>query len=249
MPNPWDAGSAKLLAAMGFPALATTSWGHAATLGRRDGGVTRAELLAHVEALVQSVEVPINVDAERCFADDPAGVAETARLLADAGAAGFSIEDWDPDRGAIYDLDDGRERVAAAAEVAVAEGLILTGRAENHIHGNDDLDDTIRRLVAYRDAGAQVVYAPGLSSLDQITRLVREVEVPVNVLALPNGPSVAELATAGVRRVSTGGKLLDAAFGAIQRAGRELLSKGTSTYLLDAIARPDLVAVLSPKGT
>lgn len=242
MPNPWDLGSARLLASLGFPALATTSSGHAATLGRTDQHVRRDELLAHAAALAAGVDVPLSVDAERCFADDPRGVAETVELIAQTGAAGCSIEDYDPAPGRIDPIEEAVERVAAAAEAARTHGLVLTARAENHLHGIDDLADTIARLCAYRDAGAEVVYAPGLVDLDQITRLVREVGVPVNVLARPNGPSVAELASVGVRRVSTGGALARAAYGALMRGARELLDTGTSTYLADAVIDAELAA-------
>jgi 2-methylisocitrate lyase-like PEP mutase family enzyme len=235
MPNPWDPGSARLLAALGFPALATTSSGHAASLGRADYGVSREEMLRLVEAVAGSVEVPVNVDSERCFADDPAGVADCVELIAAAGAAGCSIEDYDPARGEIDPLDVAVERVAAAAGVAARHGLVLTARAENHLHGVDDLDDTISRLCAYRDAGAEVVYAPGLTSFEDIRRLVEGVRVPVNVLALRDGPSVAELAALGVRRVSTGGALARVAYGSILAAATRLRETGTSTYL-DGIA-------------
>lgn len=242
MPNPWDLGSARLLASLGFPALATTSSGHAATLGRTDQHVRRDELLAHAAALAAGVDVPLSVDAERCFADDPRGVAETVELIAQTGAAGCSIEDYNPVSGVIDPIDEAVERVAAAAEAARTHGLVFTARAENHLHGIDDLADTTARLCAYRDAGAEVVYAPGLIDLDAIARLVREVGVPVNVLARPNGPSVPELASAGVRRVSTGGALARAAYGALLRGARELLDAGTSTYLADAATDADLAA-------
>ncbi|MDX6570665.1 MAG: hypothetical protein QOH15_3243 [Gaiellales bacterium] len=235
MPNPWDVGSARLLEALGFPALATTSSGYAASLGRLDQQVTLDELLAHVVTLVDAIGIPLNVDAERLYADEPEGVAETARLIAGTGAAGFSIEDYDPVRERLDPLDDAVERVAAAAEVARAHGLVLTARAENHLYGVDDLDDTIARLQAYRVAGAHVVYAPGLSSLPQIARVVRETGLPVNVLALRTGPSVRELASVGVRRVSTGGSLAWAAYGALVSAGRELLESGTSGYAEGAV--------------
>ncbi len=235
MPNPWDVGSARYLAAMGFPALATTSSGHAASLGRPDQAVTRDELLFHVEALVDAVELPVNVDAERCFAADPAGVAETVRLIADTGAAGCSIEDWDPATGSIDQVEVAVERVAAASEMARAHGLVLTARVENHLYGSDDLNDTIARLCAYRDAGAEVLYAPGLVDQVDIARVVDETGMPINVLALADGPSVAQLGSLGVRRVSTGGALSRAAFGALDRAGRELLDHGTSRYAAEAV--------------
>jgi 2-methylisocitrate lyase-like PEP mutase family enzyme len=228
MPNPWDVGSAKLLASLGFEALATTSAGFAWSLGKVDTTVTRDELVAHVRTLAAATPLPLNVDSERCFPDDPGGVAETVALLADAGAAGFSIEDYDPARDAIDDVEVAAERVRVAAG---AKGdLVLTGRAENHLHGVDDLDDTIARLLAYRDAGADVVYAPGLADLDQIAAVVEAVGVPVNVLALPHGPSVAELASVGVRRVSTGGAVARAAYGALLAAAQELQEHGTSHY-------------------
>ena len=225
MPNPWDIGSAQLLAGLGFPALATTSGGHAATLGRKDQQVTRDELVAHAAALSASVDVPLNVDAERCFADSPAGVAETVGLLAETRAAGLSIEDYDPATRAIDPVDVAAARVAAAADVARDAGLVLTARAENQLYGAGDLDDTIARLRAYRDAGAEVVYAPGLTSLDDIARLVEAVGVPVNVLTLPAAPSIPELASVGVRRISTGGALARVAYVAAREAARELLEQ------------------------
>ena len=156
MPNAWDIGSARLLAWTGFQAIATTSSGHAASLGKGDMQVTRDELLSHVEALAASVSIPLSVDAERCFADDPDGVAETVDLIASAGAAGCSIEDFDPATDSIDAIDVATERVAAASDAARQHGLVLTARAENHLHGIDDLDDTIERLIAYRAAGASI---------------------------------------------------------------------------------------------
>ena len=185
MPNPWDVGSAKLLASLGFEALATTSAGLAWSLGKLDMQVTQDELVTHVAQLAAATPLPLNVDSERCFPDEPGGVAETVRMLADAGAAGCSIEDYDPATDAIDPIQAAADRVA---EAAAASELVLTARAENHLHGVDDLDDTVARLVAYRDAGADVVYAPGLADLGSIKRVVEEVGIPVNVLALPNGP-------------------------------------------------------------
>ena len=239
MPNPWDVGSARLLEAAGFEALATTSQGLAWSLGKRDMQVTRDELVAHVESLVGATTVPLNVDSERCFPEDDGGVAETVRLLAEAGAAGCSIEDYDPTEDRIDEISHAAERVAeaAAAAHAPAEPLVLTGRAENHIRGVDDLDDTITRLVAYRDAGADCVYAPGLTRLDQIEAVVRAVGAPVNVLALPAGPPLGELSRVGVRRVSTGSLLAGAAYAALLAGGRELLDAGTSTYAESRLTR------------
>ncbi len=230
MPNAWDVGSARILVSLGFEAIATTSSGHAASLGRMDQRVTVEELLAHVSALVGAVDVPVSVDAERCFADDAAGVAVSVERIAGTGAAGVSIEDYDPDSG-IDPFDVAVERVAAAAAVTRSTGMVLTARAENHLYGVDDLDDTIARLTAYHQAGADVVYAPWLVDIDQIAKVVTATGAPVNVLARVDGPRVAELADIGVRRVSTGGALTFAAYGAMAAAARELLSDGTSTYI------------------
>ena len=238
MPNAWDVGSARILASLGFEAIATTSSGHAASLGRMDQRVTLEELLAHVGALVDAVDVPVSVDAERCFAADAVGVATTVERIAGTGAAGLSIEDYEPGSG-IDPVDVAVERVAAAAEVTRSNGMVLTARAENHFYGIEDLDDTIARLNAYRQAGADVVYAPWLADIEQIGRVVTETGAPVNVLARADGPGVAELAAAGVRRVSTGGALAFAAYGAMATAARELLSDGTSTYIERGLSMDD----------
>jgi len=242
MPNPWDLGSARLLASAGFEALATTSAGFAWSLGKLDQHVEREELVAHVEALGAATDLPLNVDSERCFPDDPGGVAETVRLLAEAGAAGCSIEDFDPATDRIDDVGVAAERVGVAAEAAHLESLVLTGRAENHLHGVDDLDDTIARLIAYREAGADVVYAPGLTKLRDIERVVQAVGAPVNVLALPAAPPTWELESVGVRRVSTGSLLASVAYGAMVAGARELLSDGSSRYAEAAVARDALRA-------
>jgi 2-methylisocitrate lyase-like PEP mutase family enzyme len=231
IPNPWDAGSARLLVSLGFDALATTSAGFAATLGRLDGGVTRDEAIAHSAAIVAAVpETPVSADLENGFADDPAGVAETVRLAIEAGLAGCSVEDFagradDP----IYAAGLAAERVAAAAETAHAGPvhIVLTARAENLIRGHNDVADTIARLQAYQEAGADVLYAPGLQSLDDIRAVVSSVDRPVNVLALPNAPTIAELAAVGVKRVSVGGAFTFAALGAVVEAARELRENGT----------------------
>ncbi len=226
MPNPYDLGSARLLATLGFSALASTSAGFAATLGRLDMTVSRDELLAHVGPLAAATDLPLNVDSERCFADDLVGVQESVELLAAAGAAGCSIEDWNPLTGSIDPLDVAVQRVGAAAAGAAATGLVLTARCENLLHGIDDLDDTVNRLQAYVAAGADVVYAPGLVDLDQIATVVKAVAVPVNVLILPGGPSVAELGAAGVRRVSTGSLLSRISHGAMVAAAERLRDTG-----------------------
>ncbi len=243
MPNPWDVGSAKLLAGGGFDALATTSAGFAWSQGRDDYGVTRDELVEHVRAIASATDLPLNVDSERCFADDGDldGVAETVGLLHAAGAAGCSIEDWNGAADRIDPIDVAAERVAAAAVAAHVDGdpLVLTARCENFLHGTDDLDDTIARLIAYRDAGADCVYAPGLNTVDQIERVVNAVGVPVNVLALPGGPTVAEIGEAGGRRVSIGGSLASTAYGAMMLGARELLESGTSSYLAVRLSADD----------
>jgi 2-methylisocitrate lyase-like PEP mutase family enzyme len=249
MPNPWDVGSAKLLASAGAAALATTSAGLAWSLGRHDQQVTRAELVSHTAALADATGLPLNVDAERCFADDPSGIAATVHELADAGAAGVSIEDYDPAIGRIDDLATAAGRVAAAAEAAHSIGgepIVLTARAENHLYGVADLDDTIARLIAYREAGADVGYAPGLTDIDDIAAVVRAVGVPVNVLAMPGGPSVPELAAVGVRRVSTGASLAAVAYGALMAGAREVLGAGTSSYAAARVRPSDLAAAFGP---
>lgn len=230
MANAWDAGSARLLASLGFPALATTSSGFAATLGRLDGHVTRDEAVGHAAALAAAVEVPVSADLENGYATDPGGVAGTIADAIDAGLAGCSIEDYaGPADDVIYDRGLAVERVAAAADAAHAgpERLVLTARAENHLHGRDDLGDTIARLQGYQEAGADVLYAPGLVGRDDIRRVVSEVDRPVNVLALPGAPTVAEMAEVGVARISVGGAFAFAALNGVVAAARELLDEGT----------------------
>ena len=239
LPNPWDVGSARLLSALGFQALATTSSGFAATLGRLDGSVTRDEALEHAAALAAATDLPLSADLENGYADDPEGVADTVRLAIEAGLVGCSIEDFSgDDADPIYELPRAVERVAAAAEAAHAGRvhLVLTARAENHVHGRDDLDDTIARLRAYGAAGADVLYAPGLTRIEDIRRVVAEVGRPVNVLAYPGAPAVSELAAVGVRRVSVGGAFAFAAIDAVAQAARELLDDGTYGFAAPARA-------------
>jgi 2-methylisocitrate lyase-like PEP mutase family enzyme len=235
LPNPWDAGSAKLLVSLGFEALATTSSGFAATLGRLDGSVTRDEAVTHAATIAASTDLPVSADLENGFADDPAEVAETVRMALGAGLAGCSIEDatGDDEGPAIYDPGTATARIEAAAEVAHggAIRLVLTARAENYLHGRPDLRDTIRRLQAYQDAGADVLFAPGLHSIDDIRDLVSAVDRPVNVLAWPGAPSVSELAAVGVARVSVGGAFAFAALEAAAEAAQELLEAGTYGFL------------------
>lgn len=239
LPNPWDVGSAVLFAALGFQALASTSSGHAASLGRRDGQVSREEALTYAEQLVDATALPVSADLENCFADDPDGVAETVRLAGGTGLAGCSIEDYtkrndDP----IYDPALARARVQAAADAAHRGPvrLVLTARAENYLHGRPDLADTIARLQAYQEAGADVLYAPGVVKAADIDRVVRSVDRPVNVLAMAGCPPVAELAQLGVRRVSVGGSFAFAAMAAVSEAARELLEQGTYGYAAHAAA-------------
>ncbi len=230
LPNAWDRGTAKLFAFIGFSAVATTSGGHAATLGRLDGRVTLHEILEHAAALAGATDLPITVDFENGFADDPAGVAANVSRVRATGVAGCSVEDFarrtdDP----VYETAVAAARVEAAAEAAHGSGprLVLTARAENYLHGRPDLADTIARLQAYQAAGADVLYAPGLNSIDDIRSLVSSVDLPVNVLALPSVPPVSELAAAGVRRVSVGSAFNRVALGAVVDAARELLEHGT----------------------
>jgi 2-methylisocitrate lyase-like PEP mutase family enzyme len=233
LPNPWDRGSAKLLESLGFQALATTSSGYAATLGRLDGSLAREEALAHAAAIVEATALPVTADLENAFGDDPADVADTVRCALDAGLAGCSVEDFTRRQDApIYDAGLAAERIAAAAEVAHAGPvqLVLTARAENYVHGRPHLADTIERLQAYQQAGADVLYAPGLVDLDDIRWLVASVDRPVNVLARPGGPAVFELAEVGVSRVSVGGAFAFAALGALVEAAQELRSTGTLEF-------------------
>ncbi len=233
LPNPWDLGSATLLASLGFKALATTSSGYAATLGRLDGSVTRDMAVAHGAEIAGATELPVNADLENGFADDPDGVAQTVRMAIDAGLAGCSVEDYSGrDDDPIYDAGLAAERIAAAAEAAHSgpERIVLTARSENYLHGRKDLDDTIARLQSFQEAGADVLYAPGLTSIEEIRAVLSSVDRPLNVLALPATPPVAELADAGVSRVSVGGAFAFAALDAVIEAGRELLDHGTYAY-------------------
>ena len=227
MPNAWDVGSARILEHLGFRAIATTSSGAAAAQGRLDGGLGRDLALAHSAELAAAVEIPVSADLEDCFAAQPDGVAETIRLAAQTGVAGASVEDWSGT--AIHERELAVERVRAAVQAA-AGALVITARAENHIHGVEDLDDTIARLQAYAQAGADVVFAPGIRSEEQITAVVQSVEVPVNVLALPGVPPVERLAELGVRRLSVGGAFAFAAYGSLVDAATQLKQSGSYGY-------------------
>jgi 2-methylisocitrate lyase-like PEP mutase family enzyme len=236
--NVWDAGSARLLESLGYTALATTSSGHAGTLGRLDGAVTRDVVLEHCREIAAATSLPVSADLENGFADDLDGIADTIRLAGETGLAGCSIEDYSGgDSAGLYPLDEAVARVEAAVAAAHDRThLILTARAENHIRGVDDLGDTLARLRAYADAGADVVYAPGLADLDAIRQIVEAVDVPVNVLCRPGGPTVPELASVGVARISVGGGFYFAALGALARAAREWKDEGTHEFWKDAVA-------------
>jgi 2-methylisocitrate lyase-like PEP mutase family enzyme len=237
VPNPWDAGSARILAGMGFEALATTSGGFAYSLGTRDGMVTRDEMLAHCRAIAEAVDVPVSADLGNCFGDDPRAVAETIRLAGATGIVGGSVEDQSQDeRQPIYDFRLAVERVAAAVEAArtLPFPFTLTARTENFLNRRADLDDTIRRLQAFADAGAEVLFAPGLPNLEAIRTVCTAMAPrPVNVLAGIKGLAfpVAELETAGVRRISVGGALSRLAFGALIGAAREMKEQGTFGFV------------------
>jgi 2-methylisocitrate lyase-like PEP mutase family enzyme len=248
IPNPWDIGSAHILAALGFEALATTSAGFAFSIGRRDGAISRDEALAHTRAISAATDLPVSADLENCFGHDPKTVAETIRLAAETGLVGGSVEDFSGDRQRpIYDLGHATERVAAA--VAAARALpfpfTLTARAENFLHGRPDLDDTIRRLQAFEKAGADVLYAPGLPSLDAIKQVCAALSKPVNVLT--GGRSVEELAAAGVKRISLGGSLSRTAFGAFLRAAREIKEHGTFGFLKDAVPHAEINGMMAER--
>ena len=231
IPNPWDAGSARVLEALGFKALATTSSGFAFTLGRPDGAATLAEVIDHVRALDTATDLPISVDLENGYGPEPGDAALAITRAAEAGAVGGSIEDYDPEDG-IYELAHAAERVAAAREAAAGLGfpVMLTARAENYIRGNPDLEDTVSRLEAYERAGADVLYAPGLRSADEIKAVCDAVSKPVNVLAL-SGMSMHEIVAAGAQRVSVGGALAWTAIGAMAAAAEEMTRLGVFSAL------------------
>jgi 2-methylisocitrate lyase-like PEP mutase family enzyme len=244
IPNPWDAGSARVLAALGFKALATTSSGFAFTLGRLDGDVTLDEVVGHVAALDRATDLPVSVDLENGYGPSPGSVALAITHVAEAGAVGASIEDYDP-AGRLYELDEAVERVTAAVEAARGLGFpfTLTARAENHIRGNPDLGDTIARLQAFEAAGADVLYPPGLRNVDEIRAVCDAVSRPVNVLAL-GGLSFDEITAAGARRVSVGGGLTWVALKAMVEAAEAIRDNGDFSALAarlplgDWLARP-----------
>jgi 2-methylisocitrate lyase-like PEP mutase family enzyme len=252
IPNPWDIGSARLLAGLGFEALATTSVGFANSLGRLDGQVAREEALGHCRDLCAATDLPVSADLENCFADDPEKAAETITLAARAGLAGGSIEDYSGlPANPIYDFGLAVERVHAAAEAARALDFpfTLTARAENLLRGRPDLDDTIRRLQAFEAAGADVLYAPALTTLAEVRLVTGALSKPVNVLGPPlKGVTVAQLADAGVKRISLGGALARAALTALLRAGTEMRGQGSFDWASGLASGADVNQLLK-QGT
>jgi 2-methylisocitrate lyase-like PEP mutase family enzyme len=250
IPNPWDAGSAKLLAGMGFEALTTTSAGLAWVIGKPDNGVTREDSLANARMVVEAVDLPVAADLENGFGDSPEDAARTIRLAAEVGLVGGSIEDFSGDEAnPIYDLAHAVERVTAAAEAAHSLGFPFqfVGRAENLIHGLMDIDDTIRRLQAYEKAGADVLFAPGLRSLEEIRLVCQSVTKPVNVVMGPREltHSLADLAACGVKRLSVGGGFARVAYTAARRAAEELLGPGTFNFGRGIMTTADLNEVVT----
>lgn len=241
IPNPWDAGTAKLLAALGFEALATTSLGLANMLGRADSAVSRAEVIANCRAIAEATDLPVNVDLENCFAHEPAATAEAIGLAAEAGAVGGSIEDSTGDpKAPIYDFDLAVARVRAAADLAhsLPVPFLLTARAENLLHGRNDMADTIRRLQAYETAGADVLYAPGLRNLDEVRHVTSALKRPFNVVTgwLDPGITAAQLADAGAKRISVGGALSRLALATFVSAGRAMKDEGSFAWMRDMMA-------------
>jgi 2-methylisocitrate lyase-like PEP mutase family enzyme len=245
IPNPWDAGSARLLAGLGFQALATSSGASAGILGRRDGMVTREEALAQARAIVAATDLPVSADLEKGFGDAPATVAETIRLAAGVGLVGGSIEDATGNKDTpLYDIDHATERVAAAAQAARALPFpfILTARTENFLRGNPNLDDTIKRLQAFEQAGADVLFAPGLPDLAAVRAVCAAVSKPVNFMVGIKGKSfsVAELVAVGVWRISLASSLYRAAMSGLLSAAREVQDRGTFGYLEHSLTTPEL---------
>lgn len=253
IPNPWDVGSARILQGLGFGALATTSAGFANAQGRNDYQVTRDMVLDHARALCAATTVPISADLENGFGDSPSDCAETIRLASEAGLAGGSIEDFAGVGNGQYEIGLARDRVEAAAEAArsASSDFILTARAENFFTGTPDLADTIARLQAYQEAGADVLFAPGLRTLDDIRSVLSSVDRPLNVLIGPkSGPvPVSDLAALGVRRISLGSSLANVANGALIRAAGELLETGTFEFTKDGVGGPRLMAIMNGETT
>ena len=248
IPNPWDIGTARMLAHLGYEALASTSAGYAFSIGKQDGAVGRDAMLAHISQLSSATDLPLSGDLENGFGDAPETAAETIRLAAEAGLVGGSIEDaTGRDGDPIYEMEFAAERVRAAVESARALPFTftLTARAENYLHGRADLGDTIRRLQAYQEAGADVLYAPGLTTEEEIASVISEVDRPVNFLAGMKGLrlGLAELSALGVKRISIGSALSRAALGAFLRASREMQEKGTFSYVDEAATSAEIGAM------
>jgi 2-methylisocitrate lyase-like PEP mutase family enzyme len=249
IPNPWDVGTAKLLARLGFEALATTSMGYAFSAGQLDNTVDRGRMMEHLSEIASATDLPVSADLENGFGDTPEVVSETIKMAAGTGVVGGSIEDATGVRDhPIYALEHAVERMRAAAEAARSLPFVfmLTGRAENYLHGRTDLKDTIRRLQAYQEAGADVLYAPGLATKEEIASVGSSVDRPVNVVMGLRGVqlSLAELSAIGVKRVSVGSALCRTALGAFLRAGREMLEGGTFTFANQAPTPQDVGALL-----
>jgi 2-methylisocitrate lyase-like PEP mutase family enzyme len=251
IPNPWDIGSARLLAHLGFEALATTSAGYAFSVGQTDNTIGRERMLRHAADIVAATDLPVSADLENGFSDAPETVAETVRMAAEAGLAGCSIEDSIPHSpdNPVYDLDFAADRVRAAVEAASALPFTftLTARAENYLVGRPDIDDTIRRLQAYQEAGADVLYAPGVSRKEDIVSIVGAVDRPVNVIMGLEGVklNVSDLSEIGVKRISVGSALTRAAYGAFLRAAREMKESGTFEFVYEAISFKDITGMFA----
>jgi 2-methylisocitrate lyase-like PEP mutase family enzyme len=248
IPNPWDVGTARLLAHLGFEALATTSMGYAFSLGRRDGTLGRRETLAYATAIASATQLPVSADLENGFGDSPETVAETIRLAAAAGVVGGSIEDaTGRPENPIYEMEDAVERVreAVTAARALPFPFTLTARAENYLHGRPDLGDTIKRLQAYEEVGADVLYAPGLATKEDIAAVVKSVNRPVNVIMGLQGVqlTLAELSAIGVKRISVGSALCRTALGAFLRAAREMREQGTFSFAANAANSKEISAI------
>jgi 2-methylisocitrate lyase-like PEP mutase family enzyme len=247
IPNPWDPGSARLLAHLGFEALATTSAGYAFSIGQQDNSIDRDRMMLHAAEIVSATDLPVSADLENGFGEDPETVAETIRRAVTTGLAGCSIEDMDRESHQIYEIEHAVERIRAATEVVkgLSFPFTVTARAENYLVGRPDLKETIARLQAYQRAGADVLYAPGLKSKEDIASVVRSVDRPLNVLMGLQGVqfSLAELSAIGVKRVSVGSALSRAALGAFLRAARELKDKGTFTFAEEAVSYQEISAM------
>jgi 2-methylisocitrate lyase-like PEP mutase family enzyme len=248
IPNPWDVGTARLLAQLGFEALATTSAGYAFSVGQPDSTIGRDETMAHVAALVSATDLPVSADLENGFGDSPESVAETIKLAAEAGLVGGSIEDVSGRVDCVlYEIEHAADRIRAAANVVrdLPFRFTLTARAENYLVGRPDLNDTIKRLQAYQEAGADVLYAPGLTTKDDIATVVRSVDRPVNVVMGLQGVqlSLAALSAVGVKRISVGSALARAALGAFLRAAREMRECGTFQFASEAVSYQDITAM------